>query len=440
MSDPVSRRDFLATAGAAAAASALPAPAWTATGAVKKRYALVGTGVRGTAMWGADVVQRYPDVAEFVGVCDVNPLRAEAGRRLMGVTCPTFTSCEEMLANTKPDTLIVTTVDAAHAPLITGALGRGIDVITEKPMVIDEVQCRAVLDAEKKSGRNVTVTFNYRYAPKHRLVKETLASGAIGDVTSVDFSWYLDVQHGADYFRRWHRRRDQGGSLWVHKATHHFDLVNWWLGADPVEVSAYGSLDKYGKAGPFRHTHCRPCPHKSQCQFHWDMTKSQRLMALYAECEKADGYFRDGCVFREDVDIFDTMNAIVKYSNGAAMSYSLNAFMPFEGYRLAFNGTNGRLEVRDYERQPWEVKEETEVYLTKNFGTQEKLPVPEGTGGHGGGDDRMRDIIFRNAEAPAHMKLPGSRAGALSCMTGVAARKSCDTGKPVKISELIGSV
>ena len=37
------------------------------------------------------------------------------------------------------------------------------------------------------------------------------------------------------------------------------------------------------------------------------------------------------------------------------MSYSLNAFMPFEGYRLAFNGTKGRLEVRDYERQPWEV-------------------------------------------------------------------------------------
>jgi predicted dehydrogenase len=440
MSDPVSRRDFLATAGAAAAASALPAPAWAATGGAKKRYALAGTGVRGTAMWGADIVQRYPDVAEFVGVCDVNPLRAEAGRKLMGVSCPTFTSCDEMLAKTKPDTLIVTTVDAAHAPLITGALGRGIDVITEKPMVIDETQCRAVLDAEKKSGRHVTVTFNYRYAPKHQLVKETLASGAIGRVTSVDFSWYLDTSHGADYFRRWHGFRDKGGSLWVHKATHHFDLVNWWLDADPVEVSAYGSLDQYGRKGPFRHTNCRPCPHKSQCQFHWDMTKNARLMTLYAECEKADGYLRDGCVFREDIDIFDTMNAVVKYSNGAAMSYSLNAFMPFEGFRLAFNGTKGRLEVRDYERQPWEVKEETEVYLTRNFGTQEKLAVPEGKGGHGGGDDRMRDIIFRGTDAPAHMKLPGSRAGALSCMTGVAARKSCDTGKPVKISELIGSV
>ncbi len=58
------------------------------------------------------------------------------------------------------------------------------------------------------------------------------------------------------------------------------------------------------------------------------------------------------------------------------MSYSLNTFMPIEGYALAFNGTKGRLEIRDYERQPWEVTEETEIYLTKNFGTREKIAIP----------------------------------------------------------------
>ena len=77
MSDPVSRRDLQATAGAAAAVSVLPAPAFTAPAGTKRRYALVGTGHRGTGMWGSDIVRRYPDVAEFVGVCDVNPLRAD---------------------------------------------------------------------------------------------------------------------------------------------------------------------------------------------------------------------------------------------------------------------------------------------------------------------------------------------------------------------------
>jgi predicted dehydrogenase len=388
-------------------------------------------------MWGRDLVQRYPDLLEFVGLCDPNPKRAQAAKDFIGASCPTFTALEPMLSATKPDVLIVTTVDATHAGCIVTALDRGLDVITEKPMVIDEAQCRSVLEAEKRSGRKLTVTFNYRYAPKHQMIKETLMSGAIGRVTSVDFSWYLDVHHGADYFRRWHRLREKSGSLWVHKATHHFDLVNWWLDADPVEVTASGSIQNYGKAGPFRHTHCRPCPHKAECAFHWDMTKDPQLVALYADCESADGYHRDGCVFREDVSAPDTMNALVRYSNGVQMSYSVNAFMPFEGFRVAFNGTKGRLEVRDYERQPWKAEEATEAWLTRNFGQREKLEIPEIKGGHGGGDDRLRDLIFRGVEAPAHMALPGSRAGALSCLTGIAARKSMDEKRTVKIADLV---
>jgi len=160
-------------------------------------------------------------------------------------------------------------------------------------------------------------------------------------------------------------------------------------------------------------------------------------MQLYANCEDADGYFRDGCVFREDCDIYDSMAAVVKYSNGTHMSYSLNAFMPFEGYRLAFNGDKGRLEIRDYERQPWEVEKQTEIYLTKSFGQREKVDVPDIAGGHSGGDARIRDLIFKKTEVPAYMRLPDSRAGALSCLTGIAARKSVELKKPIRISELI---
>jgi predicted dehydrogenase len=160
-------------------------------------------------------------------------------------------------------------------------------------------------------------------------------------------------------------------------------------------------------------------------------------MELYASCEDVDGYYRDGCVFREDVDIYDTMSAVVKYSNGVHMSYSLNAFMPFEGFRLAFNGEKGRLEIRDYERQPWPVDEDTEVYLTKSFGQREKIPIERVSGGHAGGDERIRNLIFRNTEMPSYMRLPGSRAGALSCLTGIAARKSVELRRPIKISELV---
>jgi predicted dehydrogenase len=438
-SNSINRRTFVKSASVAAAsvvlANTIPVSAQTNK---KRRYAIIGTGHRATGMWGVDLAKNYSNEIEFVGLCDKNSKRVEAGRQLIGVNCPTFTNFEEMTAKVKPELLMVTTMDSTHHQFITKALAQGIDVITEKPMVTEAKDCQAVLDAEKKYNRKITVAFNYRYAPKHQKIKEILQSGEIGDVTSVDFAWYLDTSHGADYFRRWHRLKAGGGSLWVHKATHHFDLINWWLAADPVEISAFGDLNVYGKNSPFRYTNCRPCPHKAKCPFYWDMTKDARLMKLYAEAESVDGYLRDGCVFKTDVDIYDTMSAVVKYSNGVNMSYSLNAHEPIEGYRLAFNGTKGRLEVRDYERQPWEVAAQTEMYLIKSFPKKrEKIEIADIKGGHSGGDDRLRDVIFKNAPVPDYLKLPDSRAGAMSCLTGIAARTSIEQKRPVKISELI---
>jgi predicted dehydrogenase len=437
----VTRREFVKTAGSAAAATSLLGvnPVFAQTQSARRRYAIIGTGERATGMWGRQLVERYADVLEFVGLCDINPKRAAASRELMGVSCPTFTSFDEMCNTAKPDLLMVTTKDAFHSEYIVKALDRGLDVMTEKPMVIDEKQCQAVLDAEKRNKRKIVVTFNYRYAPKHRTIKEILASNEIGRVLSVDFAWYLDVYHGADYFRRWHAYKNGGGSLWVHKATHHFDLMNWWLAADPVEVAAEGKLNVYGKNGRFRSEKCRGCAFQKECRFYYNLTTNPTRMKLYASAEDVDGYYRDGCVYRENIDIYDAMSAVVKYSNGVMMSYSLNAAMPFEGFRVAFNGEFGRLEVRDHERQPWDVSatDETEIYVTKSFGQRRRVTFEEGQGGHGGGDDRLRDLIFRKISVPDHMKLPDSRAGAMSCLTGIAARKSIEEKRAIKIADLV---
>ena len=117
-------------------------------------------------------------------------------------------------------------------------------------------------------------------------------------------------------------------------------------------------------------------------------------MDLYVGCESEDGYHRDGCVFREDVNIWDTMTATIKYENDVSMSYSLNAFMPYEGYRIGFNCTKGRLEHRNFERQPWVAEPQDEIVVIKNFGHREVITVPHGAGGHGGGDRGLLDMIF----------------------------------------------
>ena len=303
----------------------------------RKKIAMVGTGHRGTGMWGADIIKEYSDTVEFVGLCDINAGRLATAKKMLKLDCPTFVDLDKMLKETKPEILIVTTMDSTHHEQIIKGLMAGADIITEKPMTTDEKKCEMIIDAEKKSGKKVHVTFNYRYSPHRQKIYELLHNGSIGKVTSVDFHWYLDTSHGSDYFRRWHRKREFGGSLLVHKSTHHFDLLNWWLNSDPEEVFAYGKLEFYGKNNPFRHTHCRPCPHKDKCKFYFDMTKDKRLMQLYADNEKYDGYHRDGCVWREDIDIFDKMAVQIKYANDVQVSYSLTTYSPYEGYRISFN-------------------------------------------------------------------------------------------------------
>ncbi len=439
---PIDRRTFLHRSGKIALATALlgSAPSLLAAGpAPKRRVVIVGTGVRGIGLWGHNVQQWYPDLVEFVGLCDINPGRALTAQKSLNLTCDTFQDFDEMMDKTRPDLVIVTTVDATHHEFIIKALERNVQVISEKPMTTDEAKCQAIIDAQAKSEASLTVTFNYRYSPHRQKIYEILRSGEIGDIVSCDFHWYLDTSHGADYFRRWHGYREHSGTLLVHKSTHHFDLLNWWLESEPEEVFAYGSLDFYGKNGPFRHTHCRPCPHKQSCDFYWDITKNEQLTKLYVENEHHDGYLRDGCVFREDINIYDKMAVQIRHANQVITSYSLTTYSPYEGYRIAFNGTQGRVEAWIQERQPWEPEYDGQdsIRLTKNFGQSEIILVSNGAGGHGGGDILMADKIFGDPNAPDPWRQSaGPRDGAMSILTGIAARKSIEEQRPVKIGDL----
>ncbi|MDH6356151.1 Gfo/Idh/MocA family oxidoreductase [Parabacteroides sp. PF5-9] len=440
----MSRRHFLAASGAIAGTSLInPLDGLKAAPVIhqpnplkKKRVALIGTGSRGVGMWGRDLVKGYPDYLEFVGLCDHNAGRLATGKRLMGVDCPTYTDFEQMMREAKPDMLIVCTVDATHHSFIVRAMELGVEVITEKPMSVDETKIQAILDAEKRTGKNCRVTFNYRYSPHRVKMWELLREGAIGELTSVDFHWYLDTSHGADYFRRWHRLVEQSGSLWVHKATHHFDLLNWWIESDPESVYALGALDWYGKNGSFRSTNCRSCPHTQKCDFYFDIMKNDYYKQLYVDNEQYDGYHRDGCVFREDVNIYDKMAATIKYMNGVQVSYSLTAYSPYEGYRIAFNGTKGRIDAWIEESRPQNDVNYDQIVLFRNFSRREYIQIPFSSSGHGGGDKLLQDQIFIPGTADPYKQCAGVRDGALSCLVGIAARKSIASGQPVKIGSL----
>lgn len=402
-----------------------------------KKYVLVGASGRSVFMFGRPLKERFADVAEVVGIFDVNPLRSNKVKEMAGLECKTYTDFEAMLKETKPDVAIVTTVDKFHHQYIIKSLEAGLDAITEKPMTIDEEKCNAILETEKKTGKKVIVTFNYRFTPYVTRIKELLVAGTLGTIFNVHFEWLLDTSHGADYFRRWHRKMENSGGLLVHKSTHHFDLVNWWLKEEPEVVMAYGKLRFYGPTRKKRGERCRTCPHQKTCEFYLDLTKLDVWGKFYLETENADGYFRDRCVFAEEIDIYDTMSVNVKYSGGAFLSYSLVAHAPYEGWKASLNGTKGRFEIGEYHSGE-KAKEPSDcIDFYDRKGKKFEYLVPKASGGHGGGDERLQDLLFRgNIPDPLNHQA-GSYAGASSILIGIAANRSIAKHKAIRIKDLV---
>jgi len=401
-----------------------------------KKYAIVGAGSRGLGDYAEPIYAEFKDYAKLVGVYDINPIRSENLSKKCG-NVPVFYNFNKMLEVSKPDVVIVTTVDRYHHEYIIKTLEAGCDAISEKPMTIDPDKCKAILEAEKRTGRKLIVTFNLRYMPYVERVKELILEGAVGKVLGIDFEWFLDTTHGASYFRRWHRYLVNSGGLLVHKATHHFDMINWWLDEEPEEVFAFGTRRFYGPTREERGIRCRDCQYGKTCRFYWDITSSESGMELYVPAEHKDGYIRDRCVFADDIDIYDTMSVTSRYSKGALLSYSLVAYSPYEGWKASINGTEGRMEIGEFNSGSRCTEPIEDINLYNRKGECITYPVNRNDGSHGGSDDKLRKTLFIGGVDDPLGHQAGSWAGAMSLMIGACANISIKEKRPVYVKELL---
>ncbi|MFC6094509.1 Gfo/Idh/MocA family protein [Saccharothrix lopnurensis] len=464
-------------------------------GRSRRRYAVVGAGHR-AALYVEALAGEYADVGAVVAWCDPSPTRMSYYDAVLGHAPARYAPerFADLLREQRPDAVIVTSPDATHHHYAVAALRAGCDVVVEKPLTTTAEGARAISDAVRESGGELVVTFNYRYSPRNEEVRRLIAAGAVGEVTSVHFEWVLDTVHGADYFRRWHRDKAHSGGLLVHKASHHFDLVNWWLHDVPSTVFALGGLRFYGAGNAARRgLGARPerstgAPGADRDPFALDLAADDVLRRLYLEAEADDGYLRDRDVFSGGITTEDNLSVVVGYGSGASLSYSLNAHSPWEGYRVAVNGTEGRVELDVVERghvlpagaagvvgrpavdpsatpdrrtpgvsaagsvspalselagsgstgsaaNPRPAGER--LLLQRHWSVAEEVPVPQGDGPHGGGDAHLLDDVFRPGTAPDPL---GRRAGVVdglrSAGVGIAANLSLRTGQVVRISDL----
>ena len=424
----------------------------------KKRFAHVGIGGR-ARMYYTAIAKTFSETAELVGFCDLNRTRMEYANRVLKdelgyheIPMYGADEFEKMILETKPDTVIVTSIDRTHHRYIIKAMEMGCDVISEKPMTMDANKCQDILDAIERTGKSLRVTFNYRYAPHATKLRELIMNDTIGKVTQVHFEWLLNTSHGADYFRRWHRDKKISGGLLVHKATHHFDLVNFWLGTYPTRVFAFGDLKFYGRENAEErgitkfYTRVHGSENAKGDPFALVMEGNEQLEELYLKAEKDDGYIRDQSVFGDNISIEDTMNVLVQYKSGAQMSYSLNAYSPWEGLRISLTGTKGRIEMEVVEAvyvnaggasSEEGVVKGKKITVYPMFGDAYNVEIPEGKGGHGGGDRVMLNDIFGVPEYDPFHRAASHVDGAMSILTGIAANKSIATGEPIDVLKLV---
>ncbi len=426
----------------------------------RKRYAIVGTGSR-AGMYVDAVTGQYSEQAELVALCDLSQVRMDwhnRGLQARGLPlAQTYQArdFDRMIDEMNPDTVIVTTVDAWHHEYIARALDHGCDVISEKPLTTTLDRLREIDEAIKRSGQSLRVTFNYRYAPAYARFRELIRDGAVGRPLAVDFSWVLDTSHGADYFRRWHREKKNSGGLLVHKATHHFDLVNWWIDSYPRQVFALGELLFYGKANAEargeRYSYARYTGEEAAKDdpFALRLDEKEAYAGLYLAAEAETGYIRDRNVFGEPITAEDTMAVTTRYANGVLLSYCLVAYAPWEGLRVAVTGTRGRLEM-DVTETVTHLKpdsasaaaskgafKETRIRAFPMFGEGYDVDVPVAAGGHGGADPLMLDDLFAAKPAPDPLKRAATYMdGAASILVGIAANMSLESGELVDVGEL----
>ncbi|MDF2649263.1 MAG: oxidoreductase domain protein [Paenibacillus sp.] len=397
-----------------------------------KTIALVGAGGRARAMFALPFITELKDFVRFGGIFDTNTLRAKALSEECGGV-PIYNDFDTMLKHVRPHTVVVATSDSTHHTYIIAAMEAGCDVISEKPMTIDAEKCREILETEKRTGRSLKVTFNMRYVPYAAKIKELLQQKVIGEVHHVALEWFLDRSHGADYFRRWHAQMEMSGGLLVHKSTHHFDIINWWLDSNPKDVHAFGKRVFYGPTREKRGERCLTCEYKASCEFYFDIAKNDFVNRYYLQAEKEDGYIRDQCVFGERINIYDTMSVHVEYQSGAMLTYSLVAYSPFEGWRAVIQGSEGRMEVSQLYNGP----NKYSIHITKPNGETVEHLIPVAAGGHGGSDELLRKMLFVGGMEDPLGQEAGSMSGAMSLLIGAAANISIAGEKPVSISELL---
>lgn len=370
------------------------------------RMGIIGAGARSTI---GDYWHRPDGDSVVNAVSDIRLERAEKFRDRVNKDCFVTTDYKALLAREDIDAVAILTPDHMHEEHAIAALEAGKHVYCEKPLAITIEGCDRIIETAERTGKHLMVGFNMRYMNMFQTMKGIVDSGVIGDIKAVWVRHFVGFG-GPFYFHDWHAKRENSTSLLLQKGSHDIDIIHWIAGSYAKRVSAFGSLDVFGKQA--EEIPCETCDRL-------DQKTDEELSQLNER------------IPHDEVDVEDNNVVIMELENGIKASYLQCHFTPDYHRNYTFIGTKGRMEnsepdgkvyVKTRKSNSWEELSDREY----------KIKPAEGT--HGGADPVIcADFIklVKDNKDPIPTTLDGRMSVAVGC---AAAESMRHNGKVVEIS------
>ena len=254
----VTRRDFLKTAAAVAAASALPSIGGPAILAASGPNSVVNYGMIGTGTEGCTLLKFLTTVSEgrCVATCDIYPPNLKKGVETIGSNPNTYEDYRRMLDRKDIDAILIATPLNLHAQMVIDALDAGKHVFVEKTMYFKEEEGEQIKKAADANPKQVLqIGLQRRSSVLYNVAMEMIRKGALGKVMFVRAQWHRNSNWrrpvGDSKYERlinWRMYKEYSGGLLAELASHQIDVANWAFEAEPVSVVATGGID-YWKDG-----------------------------------------------------------------------------------------------------------------------------------------------------------------------------------------------
>lgn len=365
------------------------------------RAIILGYGIRGRAY--ASYADAFPDDFEIAGLADpVAKFPADA-------QYPVWKDWEEALASgVEADAVIISLPDKLHHQAALAALEKGCHILLEKPIGCTWKECEDVCEAQKKSHRLVLTGYVLHFSAFYRKLGEIVASGVIGDITSIHHLAAISYGKASHAFCRgnWAREAD-GTSTLVQKCTHDFDLIEWWTkGLSCKRISSFGSLFHWRPenrpAGAA--DRCVDCPAdiKAKCPFDAERLYVERKDLRYHFADESDLAMEDivrssrygRCVYACGNDAVDHQTVLMEYEGGLTITLEMESYSQQRSRVTHFYGTRGEI-----------VADEKTIEIRPFIGEATSI-APSQTGKHGGGDREIMTQFIRLVRSASPERYP----------------------------------